>query len=177
MPAILTANSFSVSHSFPLLVLFSWKPLADFSFQGALWRANLQSIFLQCFQAFAFSNLAFAALPFCHFSEVSQILPCQVKGFPNYFLLWFIFLGSPRYQPFVCMLLLSKLSGFLLHRWAFEKDIYVLRFLCFFYSLFELSQSHFGCAAHPRDPRPLAVSGIPAQFFLLNSFGPLNLAG
>ena len=72
-----------------------------------------------------------AAFPFCHFSQVSRILLCQVKGFPNYFPLQFFFLGYPKYQPFARELSLSKLSGSLLHHYVFEKDIYVLRFLCF----------------------------------------------
>ena len=44
-----------------------------------------------------------------------------------------------------------------------------------FGSPFELFQSHFGCVAHPKDPGPLAVSRISAQFFLLNSFLSSNL--
>ena len=72
-----------------------------------------------------------AVFPFCHFSQVSRILPCQVEGFPSYFPLWFFFLGYPKYQPFARELLLSKPSGSLLHHCVFENDISVLRFLCF----------------------------------------------
>ena len=73
----------------------------------------------------------FATFPFCHFSQVSRILPCKVEGFPSYFPLWFFFLGYPKYQPFAYESLLSKPSGSLLHHCVFEKDISVLRFLCF----------------------------------------------
>ena len=70
-----------------------------------------------------------AAFSFCHFSQVSRILSCQVKGFPSYFPL--TFLGYPNYQPFAHELLLSKPSGSLLYHCVFEKDISILRFLCF----------------------------------------------
>ena len=132
MPVTLTVDSFSVSHSFLLLVLFSWKPLADFPFQGALWRANLPSLFLQFFQAFTFSNLAFGYPSFLSFfpSESNPSLPS--RGFSSVTSPY----GSSFWVPQSTNLLFTSCCFpsslvFLLHRWAFEKDISVLRFLCF----------------------------------------------
>ena len=109
-----------------------------------------------------------ATFPFCHFSQVSRILPCQVEGFPSYFPLWFFFLGYPKYQPFACELLLFKPSGSLLHHCVFEKDIYVLRFLCFLVPFSSVSIPFWlRCTSQ----------GSQAQFFLLDSLWSSDLGG
>ena len=121
-PALLMTDSFLISLSFLLLVLFPQKLLADLPFWDVLEELSFNLS----------SSNASTHLPFqtCHFSQVSRIFPCPVEGFPSYFPLWFFFLGYPKYRPFAHELLLSEPFGSLLHHCVLE-DISVLRFLCF----------------------------------------------
>ena len=73
-----------------------------------------------------FSDSAFGCLSFCHFSRVSWFHPCQLESFLSYFLSWFFFLDSSRYQPLVHELLVSKPSDSFLHHWVADRDISIL---------------------------------------------------
>ena len=101
-----------------------------------------------------------AAFSFCHFSQVSWILPCQVEGFPSYFPLWFFFLGYPKYQPFACELLLFKPFGSLLRHCVFEKDISVLRFLCFLVPFLSCLNPTLAALYAPGISRPVLFTGL-----------------
>ena len=178
MPATLTADSFSISHSFLLLVLFSWKPFADFPFQGALWRANLPSLFLQFFQAFNFSNLAFGYPSFLSFfpSESNPSLPSRrfSPATSPY--------GSSFWVPGGNNLLFTSCCFpsslvFLLHHWAFEKDISVLCFLCFLVLLSSCFNPTLGVLRIPRIPGPWRSLGSRPSSFYWTLFCPLILAG
>ena len=76
MPAILTVDSFSVSHSFHLLVLFSSKPLIYFLF----WIADIYPLFFQSLLPFRLSFLAvlFAVI----FPKWAESIPTRLKVFP-----------------------------------------------------------------------------------------------
>ena len=78
-------DSFLVSHSFLVLVLFSQKPLVDLPFWGVLGELTSISLTPMLPHLYLFRLSFLAAFLFCYFSQVSRILPCQVQGFPNYF--------------------------------------------------------------------------------------------
>ena len=72
-------------------------------------------------------------LPFLLSFVLSELIPsCWVDSLPNYFPSWFFILGSPRYQPLVHELLVSKLSSSLI-------GMYLFSFLVFLGTPFELS--------------------------------------
>ena len=100
-------------------------------------------------------------LPFLLSFVLSELIPsCWVDSLPNYFPSWFFILGSPRYQPLVHELLVSKLSSSLI-------GMYLFSFLVFLGTLFYLSWSHPGFVARPKDPEPLAIPGYPSPVFTI----------
>ena len=142
------------SHNFFLLVQPSWKSLADFPFQDllrllilAIWSSSLFSTFL-------------ATLHSCYF-------------FPNS---WNLLLLGWKFSSSHFYLLFSHLWFIvvqLLCSWMFTLYFLIrhcmtgrLRPSCSSQPLW----SYLGCIVHPRDPRVLAFSRIPAQFPLLGFF-------
>ena len=100
-------------------------------------------------------------LPFLLSFVLSELIPsCWVDSLPNYFPSWFFILGSPRYQPLVHELLVSKLSSSLI-------GMYLFSFLVFLGTPFYLSWSHPGFVARPKDPEPLAIPGYPSPVFTI----------
>ena len=72
-----------------------------------------------------FSDSAFGCLSRCHFPKwADSFLPGW--KLPSHFSSWFLFLGSPRYQPLVHELLVSKPSDSFLHHWVADRDISIL---------------------------------------------------
>ena len=116
-----------------------------------------------------FSDSAFGCLSFCHFSRVSWFHPCQLESFLSYFLSWFFFLDSSRYQPLVHELLVSKLSGSFLHHVVADKDVFVLCSLCFLALLLSYLNLILALLHDPRTLSSRQSLSIPAQFLPLDS--------
>ena len=148
-------------------MLFLWKPIADCPFQGVLRELLLIS---RSSKLLTFSYPTFSPPPFCHFPQVSGIHFCWVENFlpttSTYsFSFWIPWGIAPLFMN-GCFIP----SNSLLYHWALKRDPFVLRSLCFLVLSFESFQSYLGYVVRPRDPRPLVVSRIPAQFFLLGFF-------
>ena len=91
----------------------------------------------QLFGFFTFSNSVFGCPSSCHFSQVSGIHSCWADYQPLPLIV--LHSGFPKVPPPLFMNCYSKPSGSPLRHWVHEKDTYVLRSLCFFGTLFELS--------------------------------------
>ena len=72
-----------------------------------------------------FSNSAFGCLSLCHFLKwADSFLPGW--KLPSHSPSWFLFLGSPRYQPLIHELLVPKPFDSFLHHWVADRDISIL---------------------------------------------------
>ena len=157
------------SHSFLLLIPFPQKILTEFPFWGVPREliSNLSSFKDSTPHLFRFSF--FGYLSFCHFSWVGWFHPCQVESFPNYFPLWFFFLGSPRYQPFVHDLLVpSSLIPFCIIGWLIK--MYMFFAPCVFWAFLLSCLNLILALLHfPKTPGFWQSLGILAQFLSLDS--------
>ena len=107
--------------------------------------------------------------PFVIFLEWANSISARLKVFPSYFPSWFFFLGSSRYQPFVHELLVPKLSNSFLHHWVADKDVSVLRSLCFWALLLSCLNLILALLHVPRTSSSWQSLGILAQFLSLES--------
>ena len=83
-------------------------------------------------QNLTFFRLCFLdVFPFVIFPKWANSIPARLKVFPATSFHGSSFLDSLRYQPLVHELLVPKHSGSFLHHWVADKDIFVLRSLCF----------------------------------------------
>ena len=129
--------------------------------------SNLSSFKASTPHLFRFSF--FDYLSFCNFSRVSWFHLCRVESFSNYFPLWFFFLGSSRYLPFVHELLIpSSLIPFCIIEWLIK--MYLFFIPCVFWALLLSCLNLIPVLLHvPRTPDFWQSLDIPAQFLSLDS--------
>ena len=130
MSTTLIIGPFLVSHSFLLLALFPQNPFADFplwvvlrepTFNLSSFKASKPYLFrLSFWLSFFLSFVPSELNPFLIGWKFSQLLPFMV--------LLSGFLEVPSSCSWIVTL---QAIGSFLHHWVIEKDIFVLRFLCF----------------------------------------------
>ena len=168
MPAILMADSFPISHNFPLFGAVSLKATCWLSISGCPWRVDfpfhLDSTFGCPFFLLFFPSEPNPSLPGWRFFQL-LLLMVLLHRFPK--------------VPAFCsrVVALQALWFFAASLGAWEGHI-CPSFLVFRGTLLELSQSHFNCVACLEDPKPLVASGDldPIHSTGLFLFYPLILA-
>ena len=80
MPAILMADSFPISHNFPLFGAVSLKATCWLSISGCPWRVDIQSLFFQGFLPFRLNF--WLSFLFVIFSKWAESIPARLKVFP-----------------------------------------------------------------------------------------------
>ena len=159
--ATLVISPFCISHNFLLLVFLPQKSPADFPLWGVF--KELRPFFLQGLSPF--SDSTFGCFSSCHFSQVSWFLLARLEVFPTASLH-----GSSFWVPqgtgplltnccFPSFRVFFFFFFFCIIGWLIET--YLLSFLVFLGTPFELSWSHPGFVAHPEYPEPLVVLGYP----------------